>query len=279
MSYTPPPTTTLTLTRTVSAPPEAIWDVWMDPTSPGGPWFGSARVVLDPKVDGLFYSLILHEGRDWAHYGRFVTLERPRRIAYTWVSEGTRGLESVVSLELVPEGGRTRVVLTHTGVPDDAFGRQHGDGWAYVLGAIAERFYDRDLTVTRHLHATVAQVRDAIVDPVRLARWWGPDGFRNEFEVCEPHPGGAWVFDMIGPDGKRYPNESRFIVVDADRIVIEHVCAPHFTLEIKLTPERDGTRLEWRGTFPDAKLAAQIAAFVGPANEQNVDRLEAELAR
>ncbi|TMQ56579.1 MAG: SRPBCC domain-containing protein, partial [Candidatus Eisenbacteria bacterium] len=59
---------------------------------------------------------------------------------HTWVSEGTRGLESVVTLTFEPEGDKTRVTLRHTGVPDDDFGRQHRDGWASVLGAIEERF-------------------------------------------------------------------------------------------------------------------------------------------
>jgi len=143
MNYTPPKQTELTLSRTVAASPGEVFDVWMDPQSPGGPWFGAKKTLLDPKVDGLFYSVVSHEGRDWAHYGRFITLERPRRIEHTWVSEGTRGLESVLSLTFEPKGDRTQVTLRHTGVPDDDFGRQHGEGWDYVLGAIEERFARR----------------------------------------------------------------------------------------------------------------------------------------
>jgi uncharacterized protein YndB with AHSA1/START domain len=143
MNYQPPKQTDLTLTRSIAATPAEVYDVWLDPKSPGGPWFGCKRVVLDAKVDGLFYQAVEHAGREWAHYGRFVVLDRPRRIEHTWVSEGTRGLESVVALTFEPEGTGTRVTLRHSGVPDDAFGRQHGEGWAYVLGAIAERFARR----------------------------------------------------------------------------------------------------------------------------------------
>ena len=140
MKYTPPKQTELTLTRTIAATPAEVFDVWIDPKSPGGPWFGSEKVVLEAKVDGLFYSALTHEGRTWAHYGRFITLDRPRRIEHTWVSEGTRGLESVLTLTFEPKGNQTLVTLRHSGVPDDDFGRQHGEGWDYVLGAIAERF-------------------------------------------------------------------------------------------------------------------------------------------
>jgi uncharacterized protein YndB with AHSA1/START domain len=143
MIYTPPKQTDLKITRTIAARPEEIYDVWLDPKSPGGPWFGCTRVILDAKVDGLFYHCVVHEGREWAHYGRFTALERPRRIAHTWVSEGTRGLESLLTVTLEPDGKGTRVTLEHTGVPDDDFGRQHGEGWTYVLGALEARFARR----------------------------------------------------------------------------------------------------------------------------------------
>lgn len=143
MNYTRPKQTELTLTRTIRASPAEVYDVWLDTKSPGGPWFGCNRVILDPKVDGLFYHSVRHESRDWAHYGRFITLERPRRIEHTWVSEGTRGLESVVSLSFEPEGNETRVTLRHTGVPDDEFGLMHKDGWGFVLGSIEQRFAKR----------------------------------------------------------------------------------------------------------------------------------------
>ena len=98
MKYETPKQTELKLTRLIAATPAEVYDVWLDAKSPGGPWFGCQRVILDGKVDGLFYHSVFHEGRDWAHYGRFIALDRPRRIAHTWVSEATRGLESVVSL-------------------------------------------------------------------------------------------------------------------------------------------------------------------------------------
>jgi uncharacterized protein YndB with AHSA1/START domain len=143
MSYSAPPKTDLSISRLINASPAEVFDVWLDKDSPGGPWFGCARVILDPKVDGLFYHSVAHAGQTWAHYGRFVVLDRPRRIEHTWVSEGTRGLESVVALSFAPEGNATRVTLTHAGVPDDDFGRQHAEGWGYVLSAIEKRFAKR----------------------------------------------------------------------------------------------------------------------------------------
>ncbi|HME06518.1 MAG TPA: hypothetical protein VKG25_05680 [Bryobacteraceae bacterium] len=57
----------ITVTRTIPAPAESVFDVWIDPKSPGGPWFGAARVILNPVVDGLFYFAVKHERRTWPH--------------------------------------------------------------------------------------------------------------------------------------------------------------------------------------------------------------------
>jgi uncharacterized protein YndB with AHSA1/START domain len=132
-------TVDLSLSRVIKADPGGVFDVWLDPASPGGPWFGCERVILDAVVDGLFYHCVRFQDKSWAHYGRFIRLERPHVIEHTWVSESTRGLESVVRLTFEPRGRETNVTLTHSGVPDDAMGRQHEQGWTFVLDALASR--------------------------------------------------------------------------------------------------------------------------------------------
>jgi uncharacterized protein YndB with AHSA1/START domain len=135
--------TDITVTRSIPAPVEDVFDVWIDPKSPGGPWFGADRVILNPVVDGLFYLAAKHEGRTWPHYGRFVRIERPRQVEYTWVSEGTQGVESIVAVTFDPQGDGTEVTLRHSGVPDDEMGRRHEQGWAWVLSMLAQRFASR----------------------------------------------------------------------------------------------------------------------------------------
>jgi len=131
---------------------------------------------------------------------------------------------------------------------------------------------------TRDLAHTPAEVFKAFAAPERLARWWGPAGFRNSFEVCEFKPGGAWRFVMHGPDGSDYPNTARFAeIVPDQKVVIRHDCAPFFTLSISLTPSANGTLLQWSQAFDDAAVAEAVRHIVVPANEQNLDRLAAEL--
>ena len=130
----------ITVTRLIPAPRELVFDVWMDTKSPGGPWYGAERVILNPVVDGLFYFAVKHEGRIWPHYGRFIRIERPQWVEYTWMSEATKGVESVVALTFQPLGDQCEVILRHSGVPDDDMGRRHQEGWIWALSMLGERF-------------------------------------------------------------------------------------------------------------------------------------------
>ena len=132
--------TDITVSRTIAASPEQVFDVWIDPKSPGGPWFGAESVIVNAAVDGLFYFAVKHEGRTWPHYGRFIEIERPNRVEYTWVSEATKGVESIVALTFESRGDQTEVTLRHSGVPDDEMGHRHKDGWTWILSMLAERF-------------------------------------------------------------------------------------------------------------------------------------------
>ena len=129
-----------TLTRMVRGAAGEVYDAWLDPKSPGGLWYGVERAIINTAVDGLFYHAVKHEGRSWPHYGRFTRLERGRAIEYTWMSEATRGLESLVTITLARSEGGTEVTLRHSNLPDDELGRQHQDGWSGYLEALAGKF-------------------------------------------------------------------------------------------------------------------------------------------
>ena len=112
-----------------------------------------------------------------------------------------------------------------------------------------------------------------------LARWWGPAGFTNTFELFEFRPGGRWKYVMYGPGGKHHPNESVFVEVEApSRIVIQHVSKPIYTLTITLAAQDGGTAITWNQEFDDREVAAKIKHIVEPANEENLDRLQTILS-
>jgi uncharacterized protein YndB with AHSA1/START domain len=135
-------------------------------------------------------------------------------------------------------------------------------------------------STSREIPATIDQVFAAFRDAERLARWWGPDGFTNTFDVCEFKDGGRWSFTMHGPNGKNYKNDSVFAEVDAPRkVVIEHQSQPKYRLTIALEPSAAGTVVSWSQAFESAEMASKIEAIVVPANEQNLDRLTAEVLK
>jgi uncharacterized protein YndB with AHSA1/START domain len=143
-----------------------------------------------------------------------------------------------------------------------------------------ERLADRELVTSRVLDATPGRVFAAWTDPDRLARWWGPAGFTNTFQEIAIRPGGAWRFVMHGPEGTDYRNESVFVeVAEPERIVLDHVSGPRFRLTATFTEHAGRTLLTWHMLFESAAVCAKVRVYAVPANEENLDRLAAEVAR
>jgi uncharacterized protein YndB with AHSA1/START domain len=125
------------VSRLIRAAPDDVFRAWLDPERLQR-WFGTSRQIVTPKVDGLFYLAMEHQGRTWPHYGRYVRIDKPRLIEFTWMSEGTEGRETVVTIEIVPRDGGTQLTLNHAGVPDTELGRGHQDGWTAIVAEFAK---------------------------------------------------------------------------------------------------------------------------------------------
>ena len=135
-------------------------------------------------------------------------------------------------------------------------------------------------STSREIPAAAEEVFATFSDPERLARWWGPAGFTNTFNVCEFKSGGRWSFIMHGPDGRNYPNESVFAEIEPPKkIVIQHISEPKFRLTIVLAPSEAGTVVSWSGVFESPEIANRMKHIIVPANEQNLDRLSVEVLR
>jgi uncharacterized protein YndB with AHSA1/START domain len=139
----------------------------------------------------------------------------------------------------------------------------------------------REIISNRIIAASRELVFRAFCEPEHLAQWWGPNGFHNTFHEFDLRSGGHWRFIMHGPDGVDYQNHSVFLdVVKRERIVFRHLDPVHdFQMTITFADEAGNTRLTWRMLFESAEHCEQVKAFVVEANEQNFDRLEAELAK
>lgn len=125
-----------------------------------------------------------------------------------------------------------------------------------------------------------ARVFAAHRDPTQLCRWWGPAGFTNTFHEFDFREGGRWRFTMHGPDGGNHENLWIFRrIVDGESIEMRHECLPYFSMQITLTDAPGGTRVDWLATFDDPKVLAALLSLITRANEENFDRLEAELRK
>lgn len=82
---------------------------------------------------------------------------------------------------------------------------------------------DREIVLARVLDAPPEAVFDAWADPAQITRWFGPEGWTIETREIDIREGGLWRFDMIAPDGTRYDNRMRFLIIDRPhRIEVEH---------------------------------------------------------
>ncbi len=142
-------------------------------------------------------------------------------------------------------------------------------------------FEARSFNHTRLIDAPPERVFRAFSEPKRLARWWGPKGFSSSFKTFEFRPGGAWRFVLHGPDGSDYPNENVFAAIEAPtRVVIDHLSdsGHHFLLTVSLGAQGGQTLVHWQQVFDTVEERERVAGFVIEANEQNLDRLQAEVA-
>lgn len=135
---------------------------------------------------------------------------------------------------------------------------------------------DRELIITRLLHAPVEVVWEVWTNPEHIINWWGPDGFTNTISKMEVQPGGEWDLVMHGPDGTDYRNKTVFKeVIKHTKLVYEHVSAPKFTATITFESRGNTTFLHWHMLFETREQFIQvIKTFKADEGlKQNIEKL------
>lgn len=134
----------LTIRRHLPAPPSVVYGAWTDPEMLLR-WFGPAdsevlSVETDPRLGGSYRVLFrTSDGEEHGVGGMYREVTRDRRLVFTWAWRSMPERESVVTVDLRPEGEGTVLTLTHDQFVDEPARDRHRSGWAGAIDKL-ERY-------------------------------------------------------------------------------------------------------------------------------------------
>jgi len=136
----------LTLERTFNAPVDKVWKALTDKDNMKQWYFDIPE--FKPEVGFEFQFEGGPPEKCYLHRCRVTEVIPGRKLTYSWRYEGYAG-NSFVTFELFPEGDKTRLKLTHTGldtfpadVPDLAR-ENFARGWTQIIGTSLKEFAEQ----------------------------------------------------------------------------------------------------------------------------------------
>lgn len=109
----------LSVTRQFTASAERVFDAFLNPAKAGRFMFATAtgtmvRVEIDARVGGAYAFVDRRDGEDVEHVGRYLEIDRPRRLVFTLQVAKYSNDVSTVTIEITPRGFGCELRLTQT---------------------------------------------------------------------------------------------------------------------------------------------------------------------
>ena len=133
----------MTLELQMKADAPSIYNAW---TRDFDLWFAEpGELIMTPEVNRPFFCYNRHEWGRHGHYGRFVKLEKDKRIEMTWLTgkPGTYGAETLIRIELTPNGEGTNFRMTHSGFDEADHAKGHKDNWPLALEELDQKLISK----------------------------------------------------------------------------------------------------------------------------------------
>jgi uncharacterized protein YndB with AHSA1/START domain len=133
----------LTLKRRYAAPPAKVFSAWTDAQKLGR-WFCPAACApvlaeSDARVGGRYRIVVrAPDGEEHDVSGTFREVVPDHKLVFTWAWRSTPERESLVTVELKPDGDGTVLTLTHEQFFDEAARDRHQSGWGAILDRLNE---------------------------------------------------------------------------------------------------------------------------------------------
>ena len=130
----------LSVRRRLPAPREVVFEAWTDPEGirqwmcPGDTV--SAEAKLDVRVGGSYRIVMKSKTRDYVHTGVYQVVEPPSKLVFTWTREEDDA-PTLVTVEFLPHGDETEMVLTHERFLDADVMKRYQGGWATIADKFA----------------------------------------------------------------------------------------------------------------------------------------------
>ena len=124
----------LTIKRRFNAPPAKVFSAWTDPEKVKR-WMGpgevkALRVESDPRTGGRYRWLMQSpDGEQHDVSGVYREVIPNQKLVFTWAWKSTPERESLVTVEIKPDGNGSLMTLTHEQFFDGEGRDRHQHGW------------------------------------------------------------------------------------------------------------------------------------------------------